>query len=56
MRKLGMADLRWLAEFTIGPAKGRTRWLAPQGDGESESFSETVGMIAVRLQTGPAAR
>jgi len=23
-----------LAEFIIGPAKGRTRWLAPQDDGD----------------------
>ena len=27
------ADLRWLAEFTIGPCFARTRWLAPQDDG-----------------------
>jgi len=33
MRKSAKADLRWFAEFIIGPRFARTRWLAPQGDG-----------------------
>jgi hypothetical protein len=34
LRHLGRRPSR-LAEFIIGPAKGRTRWLAPQGDGQT---------------------
>src|SRR5215207_11688193 len=33
-----------LAEPVIGPAEGRTRWLAPQGDGQGELFLNAAGM------------
>jgi error-prone DNA polymerase len=33
-----------LAEPVIGPAEGRTRWLAPQGDGSS--FTEQLAILA----------